>query len=123
MSALDNVLVGMHTPAEGARRSGRCCGSPGVVREERRARERARELLEFVGLPDVAETWAQEPAVRRPAPPGDRPGAGDRADAAAARRADRRDEPAGDGALTDLISRLRAELGLTVFLIEHDMGW
>ena len=41
--------------------------------------------------------------------------------AAAARRADRRHEPAGVGALTDFMRQLRDERGLTILLIEHDM--
>ena len=46
-----------------------------------------------------------------------------RAEAAAAGRADRRHEPAGDGATSPASSRgLRAELGLTILLIEHDMS-
>src|SRR5947208_6303469 len=58
MSAEENVLVGMHTRLK-ASALGAVLRLPSVVAEERRARERARELLEFVGLSGVAETWAR----------------------------------------------------------------
>ena len=44
-----------------------------------------------------------------------------RAEAAAARRADGRHEPAGDGGLHRVRAQLREERELTVLLIEHDM--
>ena len=52
-----------------------------------------------------------QPAVRRPAPAGDRAGAGDRAAAAAAGRAVGRHEPARDRELTALIGSLRRSSG------------
>ena len=69
-----------------------------VRREEREvaragagdARVRRHETRRFDEL-------GEQPVLRRPAPPRDRPRPGDRADAAAARRAGRRHEPAGDG--------------------------
>jgi branched-chain amino acid transport system ATP-binding protein len=121
MSALDNVLVGMHTrlkshPIQAVFRF------PSERAEERRARERARELLDFVGLTGVSETWA------RNLPYGDQR----RLEIARALATEPSllllDEPSAGmnpqerNALTDLIERLRAELGLTVFLIEHHMG-
>ena len=49
MTALENVLVGMHTRLKGGIvRS--ILRTPGLKREERDARKRARELLEFSGL-------------------------------------------------------------------------
>jgi branched-chain amino acid transport system ATP-binding protein len=121
MSALDNVLVGMHTRLR-ANALAAVLRLPGVVSEERRARNRAHELLEFVGLPGVAETWA------RNLPYGDQR----RLEIARALATEPTvlllDEPSAGmnpqerNALTDLIRRLRAELGLTVFLIEHHMG-
>jgi branched-chain amino acid transport system ATP-binding protein len=121
MSALDNVLVGMHTRLK-SHPLFAVLGLPSVKREETRARQRAHELLEFVGLPDVAETWA------RNLPYGDQR----RLEIARALATEPTllllDEPSAGmnpqerNALTDLIRRLRAELGLTVFLIEHHMG-
>ncbi len=121
MSALDNVLVGMHTRLKSHPLMA-VLGFPSVKREEQRARERAHELLEFVGLPDVAETWA------RNLPYGDQR----RLEIARALATEPTllllDEPSAGmnpqerNALTDLIRRLRSELGLTVFLIEHHMG-
>ena len=58
MSALDNVLVGMHSRLK-ASALGAVLRLPSVVREEREARERARELLAFTGLTGRDETWAR----------------------------------------------------------------
>ncbi|MCC7372047.1 MAG: ABC transporter ATP-binding protein [Chloroflexi bacterium] len=121
MSALDNVLVGMH-----ARLKAGVIGSvlrlPSVVAEERHAREQAHHLLEFVGLDGTADTWA------RNLPYGDQR----RLEIARALATQPTllllDEPSAGmnpqerNSLTDLIRRLRVELGLTVFLIEHHMG-
>src|ERR1700754_3551894 len=49
MTATENVQVGMH-PRLRARVTGMVLRTPFVRREEREGRERARELLEFVGL-------------------------------------------------------------------------
>jgi branched-chain amino acid transport system ATP-binding protein len=120
MSALDNVLVGMHTRLRGST-LGAILRTPGVVAEERHARERAVELLEFVGLYDREEIWA------RNLPYGDQR----RLEIARALATQPMllllDEPTAGmnpqetNALTDLIRRLRADLNLTVFLIEHHM--
>src|SRR2546429_623500 len=49
MTSLENVLVGMHSRLRGGIiRS--ILHTPGVKREEREARQRARELLKFVGI-------------------------------------------------------------------------
>jgi branched-chain amino acid transport system ATP-binding protein len=121
MSAEENVLVGMHTRLK-ASALGAVLRLPSVIREERRARERTRELLDFVGLAGVAETWA------RNLPYGDQR----RLEIARALATEPSllllDEPSAGmnpqerNALTDLIQRLRSELGVTVFLIEHHMG-
>ena len=95
MSALENVLVGQHARLRaGLFRS--ILRTPGVRREEREAREKARELLEYVGLrPETRRPDGREPVLRRPAPRRDRPRARLRPDAAPARRADRGHEPGG----------------------------
>ena len=49
MTALENVLVGMHSRLKGGI-LGSIFGTPGVRREEREAGDRARELLRYVGL-------------------------------------------------------------------------
>ncbi len=120
MSALDNVLVGMHCRLRGTA-LGAVLRTPAVVAEERRARERAVELLGFVGLPGRDETWA------RYLPYGDQR----RLEIARALATQPSllllDEPTAGmnpqetKALTDLIRRLRADLGLTILLIEHHM--
>src|SRR3989440_11439491 len=60
MTSLENVLVGMHSRLKGGIiRS--ILHTPGVKREEREARQRARELLEFVGLERRAEASGGSP--------------------------------------------------------------
>jgi branched-chain amino acid transport system ATP-binding protein len=120
MSALDNVLVGMHTRLK-ATALGAILRTPRVLAEERDARERAVELLDFAGLRGRDETWA------RNLPYGDQR----RLEIARALATQPilllLDEPTAGmnpqetNALTDLIRRLRADLGLTIFLIEHHM--
>jgi ABC-type branched-subunit amino acid transport system ATPase component len=63
MSARDNVLVGMHCRLK-ANALGAVLRTPGVVREEREANARARELLDYVGLADRDDSAAW----RSPAP-------------------------------------------------------
>jgi ABC-type branched-subunit amino acid transport system ATPase component len=120
MSAMDNVLVGMHCRLT-ATALGAVLRTPRVNREERRARERARELLNYVGLEDVEHEWA------RNLPYGDQR----RLEVARALATEPKllllDEPtAGMNPqetleLTRLISRVRAERDLTVLMIEHHM--
>ncbi len=95
--------------------------TPRVKREEAEAHGRAASCSRTARCAVATRTRAQPP-VRRPAPARGRARARDRAEAAAARRADRRDEPAGDGASSPpSSSELRTERGLTVLMIEHDM--
>ncbi len=120
MSALDNVLVGMHARLKGTVVDA-ILRTPRVVREEQQARERAMELLRFVGLPGKQEEWA------RNLPYGDQR----RLEVARALATGPRllllDEPTAGmnpqetAALTRLIGRLRSEMQLTILLIEHDM--
>ena len=86
MTALENVLVGMHCRLKGGI-IGSIFGCRGA-REERSARERAHELLAYCTLEGVEDDYARN-LVRRPAPARGRPGAGDAAQAPAARRARR----------------------------------
>src|SRR5690242_732647 len=120
MSALDNVLVGMHSRLK-ANAFDAVLRLPRTVREEAEARERGLELLKFVGLGGKHEEWA------RNLPYGDQR----RLEVARALATQPRllllDEPTAGmnpqetAALTRLISRLRTEMGLTILLIEHDM--
>ena len=96
MTTLENVLVGMHSRLK-ANMFTSILRTRGVKREEAEARERARELLGFAGLRRHEDEAARQPPLRRPAAARGRAGARDRAAAAAARRADRRHEPAGVG--------------------------
>jgi branched-chain amino acid transport system ATP-binding protein len=120
MSAIDNVMTGEH-----ARLSSNLVDSllhtPRQRREEKRARERALELLRFVGMERYAETYARNLAY----------GLQRRLEIARALGSNPKllllDEPAAGMNPTEkidliaLIRRIR-DTGVTVFLIEHDMG-
>jgi branched-chain amino acid transport system ATP-binding protein len=120
MSALENVLVGMH-----ARLSGGIIRSilrtPGLRKEEREARDRARELLRFCGLRRVDEELSRNLSY------GDQR----RLEVARALATDPKllllDEPTAGmnpqetSQFTQFVGKLREERGLTVLLIEHDM--
>jgi branched-chain amino acid transport system ATP-binding protein len=121
MTAVENVMIGRHSRMR-AGLLGSIVRPPGVRREEREARERARELLAYVGLPEnlfdqlsvqlsygdqrrveVARALASEPRLLLL----DEPTAGM--------------NPQESAALTEFMRKLRDELGLTILLIEHDM--
>lgn len=120
MTALENVLVGHHIRMR-AGPFGAIFRPPGVRAEERRARERARELLRYTGLESRATEYAKNLAY------GDQR----RLEIARALATEPRllllDEPTAGmnpretGQLTSMIERMREELGLTILLIEHDM--
>jgi branched-chain amino acid transport system permease protein len=120
MTALENILVGEHCRLHGTVLAA-VIRPPWVLREERIARERARELLAFVGLEGKADTLASN------FPYGDQR----RLEIARALATRPRllllDEPtAGMNSretddLAEFLGRLRRELGLTILLIEHHM--
>jgi branched-chain amino acid transport system ATP-binding protein len=120
MSALDNVLVGLHVHLR-SHWWDAVIRSPGMLNEEARARVRAMELLALVGLTERAETWA------RNLPYGDQR----RLEIARALATNPKllllDEPtagmnnAETRSMTDFVRRLRSDLNLSVLLIEHDM--
>jgi branched-chain amino acid transport system ATP-binding protein len=121
MTAEENVMIGRH-----ARMRAGLVGSifrpPRVRREERETRDRARELLQYVGLRkgameqlsahlsygdqrrvEIARALASDPTLLLL----DEPTAGM--------------NPQESGQLTDFMRQLRDELKLTILLIEHDM--
>jgi branched-chain amino acid transport system ATP-binding protein len=120
MTALENVLVGMHSRLKGGILSS-IVRTPRIRREEREAREKGRELLEFCGLRrkdseiarnlsygdqrrlEVARALATQPKLLLL----DEPTAGM--------------NPQETADFTAFVDRLRTEQGLTVLLIEHDM--
>lgn len=119
MSAVENVQVGMHARLR-SRITGMIFRTPFVRREEKAAREKARELLDLVGL-----RRHEELAMNLPY--GDQR----RLEIARALASDPRllllDEPTAgmnpqeSEELRSLMERVRDERGLSVLLIEHDM--
>ncbi len=120
MTALENVLVGMHSRMH-ANMFGAVLRTPGVRREEREVRQRGLELLQFTGLRrkageaarnlpygdqrrlEVARALATQPTLLLL----DEPTAGM--------------NPQESAEFTSFVGRLRSEQGLTVLMIEHDM--
>ena len=120
MTSLENVLVGMHGHLKGGIiRS--IVRTPALRREEREARERARELLVFSGLKN------RDDAMAASLPYGDQR----RLEVARALATNPKllllDEPTAGmnpqetADFTSFVDRLRGEQGLTVLMIEHDM--
>ena len=106
MTVFENVLTAMHM-----RRTSNVFSATFRLNREggaRAARPRALELLEIVGLDRTQGRTGDLAALRQAAPSRDRPRARDRAEAAAARRAGRRHEPAGDGRADRVHPRNRA---------------
>jgi branched-chain amino acid transport system ATP-binding protein len=121
MSALENVMIGRHTRLR-AGLFGSILRPPYVRREEREVRERAAELLAYVGLRrasfdrlaaqlsygdqrrvEIARALACEPNVLLL----DEPTAGM--------------NPHESANLTEFMRKMRDDLKLTILLIEHDM--
>jgi branched-chain amino acid transport system ATP-binding protein len=120
MTALENVLVGMHSRLKGGI-LGSIFGLPRVRREERDAEEKARELLAFSGLRNVDDELAESLSY------GDQR----RLEVARALATEPKllllDEPtAGMNpqetvAFLDFVAKLREERPIAILLIEHDM--
>ena len=120
MTALENVLVGMHSRLRGGI-FGSILRTPRIRREEREARVRARELLAYCGLQneddeisrnlsygdqrrlEVARALATQPKLLLL----DEPTAGM--------------NPQETADFTSFVDELRNERGVTVLMIEHDM--
>jgi branched-chain amino acid transport system ATP-binding protein len=122
MTVLENVVVGDHTRT----RSGWLESTiplPGTVKEEAAARNRAMEMIKFVGLGDIAT----RPVEALPF------GTQKRVELARALVSKPRllllDEPAGGisheevDATARLLRRIHDELGTTVLLVEHHMAF
>jgi branched-chain amino acid transport system ATP-binding protein len=121
MSAEENVMIGRHARMK-AGMFGSIFRPPWVRNEERAVRDRARELLAYVGLAEptfdrlaselsygdqrrveIARALASDPTLLLL----DEPTAGM--------------NPQESARLTDFMRKMRDELGLTILLIEHDM--
>jgi branched-chain amino acid transport system ATP-binding protein len=120
MTALENVLVGMHTRLK-ANLFNSILRTPGVKHEEKEAREHALELLEYTGLRRKWQTTAKN------LPYGDQR----RLEVARALATEPQllllDEPTAgmnpqeSAEFTSFVGHVRDERGLTVLMIEHDM--
>jgi branched-chain amino acid transport system ATP-binding protein len=120
MTALENVLVGMHTRLK-ANLFNSILRTPGVKREEEAARKHALELLEYAGLRRQWQTTAKN------LPYGDQR----RLEVARALATEPQllllDEPTAgmnpqeSAEFTAFVGHVRDERGLTVLMIEHDM--
>jgi branched-chain amino acid transport system ATP-binding protein len=120
MTALENVLVGMHSRLRGGI-LGSIFGTPRVRREEQKAHEQARELLRYSGLGRVDDELAENLSY------GDQR----RLELARALATDPKllllDEPtAGMNPqetvrFTDFLGKLRSDRPISILLIEHDM--
>jgi branched-chain amino acid transport system ATP-binding protein len=120
MTALENVMVGMHSRLKGGI-IGSIVGTPRIRREEAGARDRARELLDFSGLRGKGDETARNLSY------------GDQRRLEVARALATQpklillDEPTAGmnpqetAEFTAFVERLRTEEKLTVLLIEHDM--
>ena len=121
MTATENVMIGRHARMRSGV-FGAVFRPPWVLREERQTREKARELLAYVGLKErdfdrlaiqlsygdqrrveIARALASSPSLLLL----DEPTAGM--------------NPLESAALTQFMRRLRDDLDLTILLIEHDM--
>jgi branched-chain amino acid transport system ATP-binding protein len=120
MTALENVLVGMHSRLKG-NIIGSILRTPGIRKEEQGARQRASELLAYSGLRnkdsemanslsygdqrrlEVARALATQPKLLLL----DEPTAGM--------------NPQETADFTSFVKKLREDEGLTVLMIEHDM--
>jgi branched-chain amino acid transport system ATP-binding protein len=120
MTATENVLVGMHSRLKGGIvRS--VLRTPGLRREEREAKEKARDLLRLCQLERRREWYAHSLAY----------GEQRRLEVARALATQPQllllDEPTAGmnpqetAEFTAFVEKLRHDLGLTVLLIEHDM--
>ncbi|MFZ0158308.1 MAG: ABC transporter ATP-binding protein [Kineosporiaceae bacterium] len=121
MTAEENVMVAMHSHMKSGI-VGTVLKTPRQRREEREGRERARELLAFVGIPSVADEYARNLSY------------GDQRRLEVARALALRpkvlllDEPTAgmnpqeSARFVEFVHRLRDELDVSVLLIEHDMS-
>jgi branched-chain amino acid transport system ATP-binding protein len=120
MTALENVLVGMHSRLKGGI-LGSIFGTPRVRREEHEAHEKGRALLRYAGLGRVDDELAENLSY------GDQR----RLELARALATEPKllllDEPTAGmnpqetAAFTDFLAKLRTERPITILLIEHDM--
>ncbi|HZK55243.1 MAG TPA: ABC transporter ATP-binding protein [Desulfosporosinus sp.] len=121
MTVLENVMSGMHSRTS-AGVFGAILRLPSQIHEEKRIREVSEECLDFVGILDKQDRlarnlaygdqrrveWARALATQPKLLLLDEPAAG--------LNQDEKDQ------LIDLIRRIQKDLGITVLLIEHDMG-
>lgn len=121
LTVMENLLIGQHRQLRQTL-VGAMIRIPSVQEEERQARQRARDILKFLSISEVADF----PAAALPF------GKQKKVELARALVSRPRlillDEPAAGAnqnettELADLIRRIRDEFGITVLLVEHDMS-
>ncbi len=99
-----------------------CSACPATDGKSAKAMAFARGLLAFVGIPRAEQEAARNLPYGDQRRLGDRPGPGDRPPATAPGRAGRRHEPGREAQLWPTSSGISGTSGITVLLIEHDMG-
>lgn len=121
MSVIENLLVAQHTQVNRHLLAG-ILNTRGYRQAESQALDRAFYWLEVVEMVDCANRLAGDPLLRTAAAAGDRPRHVHPSGDDLPGRAGRRPQPGGNQALSRIIRFLRQQHGITVLLIEHDMG-
>ncbi|EOD00329.1 ABC transporter ATP-binding protein [Caldisalinibacter kiritimatiensis] len=121
MTVLENIMLGEHSTTKGGILS-QGFNLPIVCKEEKRIREKAFEIMKFLGIDDIAYQLAASQPY----------GVQKKIELGRALVSQPRliilDEPAAGmnhtetEELAELITKIKNEFGITILLVEHDMG-
>jgi len=120
MTALENMEVAHHLSRK-SRGVAQFFATPGFRKENRRLKERAAEILDYLGLSDVQDVLAEN------LPHGHQRALGIAIALAAGPKILLLDEPVTGmnetetATMTNIIRGLRDDMGITIILVEHDM--